>query len=277
MENLRLLPNLRSAAIEMCFVAAGENPDSPLPSQSKLKLENLTFYNNSNQVADWWFRGLCPDTLRDLDIDTSLSRTAFLERFVELQPFIPCLPNVQTLRIVFNGLASAPHLIALRKFPAVKSLTLANWLMIDATGEVQAEVGSSGLCPLLTDYTGSCTLLHLLPFSGLRRLIIDEWCNTDMLLFVMRSISNPHHNNIVHLEISFPFVDASLCTLGDLFPELLILVLTIKGPNVIRELVGEDYGVISDFMKSPPSSLPSWHQMGDGRRVGSARFATIEA
>ncbi|KAJ6525227.1 hypothetical protein DFH09DRAFT_1371933 [Mycena vulgaris] len=242
--NLGVLQKLSSVSIDsMCLVADDEILDPP----SKLLKLNVFGFANNDQ-GHWWFRALCPDTLRVLQMDISdlVDHSFFYKSLTRF-------PNVHTLNITLGRIMGSQHLTQLSKFPAVKDLTLTEWytLVGGMTHHnplpVPSEPGSSRVCPLLINYTGPCELLPFLPLSGMRHLTIDM-CDWDTFLAAISTA-----NNIDYLKITFGHFITSLGNLGDILPDLRILLLTIIRR---RFPLLDDYGLAYSFMDDLPSSLP---------------------
>ncbi|KAJ7644716.1 hypothetical protein FB45DRAFT_1053399 [Roridomyces roridus] len=95
-------------------------------------------------------------------------------------------PNVHKLRLSMNFSTMAQNLVILAKFPVVCELQLDGWGEIESGPTEKPAVRASDVLPLLREYRGTCTPLHLfLPKPTLERLVID-FCPLEDLSFQLR-------------------------------------------------------------------------------------------
>ncbi|KAJ7451545.1 hypothetical protein FB451DRAFT_1283545 [Mycena latifolia] len=245
MMNLCTLPKLSTVSIKMCHVATGEILDPP---SKMLELDVLTFCD-SRKLGAWWFRALCLNTLRVLDL--GVSEALDQDFFFGAHSSVPRFPNVHTLRIDLRRWTEPSHLFSLSKFPAVKSLTLAHWLGLSLDPpDLSPELHGSGICPLLVDYTGPYQILKFIPFSNLRTLTIDR-CNLNAFIAAIHPISKP--NNIDYLEMTLDKIVPSLGSLSARFPVVKTLLLNFAHSGTVAT---DHYGPVCTLLNDLPSSLP---------------------
>ncbi|KAF7365003.1 F-box domain-containing protein [Mycena venus] len=248
--NLCLLPKLRTMSVDMCTVAEGETLDTP----SKLKLETFRFAN-SDELEEWWLRGICPDSLHTLGLD--LSGVYDQRFFYDLQPSIPTFHNVRSLELALGRHPASHHVATLSRFPGLKELALPRWGGMPGIAINLEELGDAKYCPLLERYYGPAAVLPFLPLSTLTNVTVEP-CEPHGFLAKIRSVVEPQSTSRMwYLSVSFVGYLPSLRDLSDLFLNLTILRVTISGrPWFYAGPETDDSQVAVSFFESLPSSLP---------------------
>ncbi|KAF8171937.1 hypothetical protein K438DRAFT_185193 [Mycena galopus ATCC 62051] len=220
MANLRLLTKLRALSVDMCTTVEGETLDTA----SKLKLHTFRFANCDN-LEEWWLRAICPDTLRNLGLD--LSGMHYQGYFHDLQPHVPCFPNVQVLDIAVGRPMASCHVNALAKFPGVKDLALIKWRQMPGLAVDFSELSDTQYCPLLERYFGPVAVLPFLPVPTLTNMTVEP-CEPVDFLAKMHAVQSKH-TSVRYLRVTLMGYLTSLRDLTDIFPNVTILRTTIEG------------------------------------------------
>ncbi|KAJ7644654.1 hypothetical protein FB45DRAFT_1053357 [Roridomyces roridus] len=91
------------------------------------------------------------------------------------------------------------NLVALSKFPAVCKLQLGGWKEIEYEPSEEPAIRALDVLPLLRQYRGACTALHLfLPKPTLTRLVID-FCRPEEL--ISQLVEGHVHITVLHANV----------------------------------------------------------------------------
>ncbi|KAJ7644699.1 hypothetical protein FB45DRAFT_999654 [Roridomyces roridus] len=223
------IPLLTEIVIEGCEVVTDETVDTTI---LELRTTKLVYRNSvvANDDRNFWLTIVHRGHLRELEATGSVS--AVSNTLARGATFL----NVDKLRLAMNFSTMTQNLVVLSKFPAVCALQLGGWGQIEYEPSEQPAIRAVGVLPLLKEYRGASTPLHLfLPKPTLTRLVIDVG-SPEELTFQLRG----EYGHITTLHTTVHDLDRyNLSTICRCLPALIELRV-----SVLAEIEDGEY---SDF------------------------------
>ncbi|KAJ7644688.1 hypothetical protein FB45DRAFT_298753 [Roridomyces roridus] len=211
------IPLLKEIVIDRCGIVPDEIVDT---ASLELRTTKLVYRSAvvANEDRNLWLTIVHRGHLRQLEATGSAS--AVSNTLADGATF----PNVDKLRLVMNFSTMTQNLVVLSKFPAVCALQLGGWGQIKYEPSEQPAIRAADVLPLLREYHGPCTPLHLfLPKPTLIRLVIDG-CGPEELTFQLRG----EYGHITTLHTTVHDLDRNtLSTICRCLPALIELHVTV--------------------------------------------------
>ncbi|KAJ7644738.1 hypothetical protein FB45DRAFT_1116449 [Roridomyces roridus] len=243
------IPLLTEIVIEGCGIIPADTTIDT--TNLELRTEKLVYRNGALFYDD---RNLCLTIvhhghLRELEV-TDNGTGAASNTLAHGDAF----PNVYKLTIAMNFSTMTQNLLILSKFPAVCELQLSGWeFQVKYESSEEPTVNVSDVLPLLREYRGPCTPLHLfLSKSTLARLVIDA-CPLEDFIFQFGGT----YGHITALDATvYDLNQGALSTICSCLPALIDL--RIKVLNQI-EFEEDDFrdsnSVATDFFSTLANTL----------------------
>ncbi|KAJ7644714.1 hypothetical protein FB45DRAFT_1021462 [Roridomyces roridus] len=218
--NLCQLPLLREVVTKSCNIVPGETIDTrSLQLRTAKLLHRADVVAEEDKMGAIWLSIVDRESLHEFEV-TGRSFSGAGYTISEG----PAFPNVHHLQFSIDLSTMNRNLTTLSKFPAVRKVCLSGWGDFEYESTDAPLHRAPDVLPLLQEYSGSCTPLHMfLPRPTLTCLSI-HWCTPDELSSQLRE----EYTHITSLDAGLSNLDQqTLDTISTFLPELTELRLQI--------------------------------------------------